>query len=141
MKRDCLIVNLTRKLFSRRLGQNSIGSTAISLSNLAQSNGKREFVISAGGIKSAFPAVEALYAKAPVLSHWTWVRFRPRQIAIHDLNYGNKRVGADDVHYLPTKDGDKGGILLFFDGYSDSENQRMARSATDLLTKRSENMR
>ena len=30
-------------------------------------NGKREFVISAGGIKSAFPAVKALYRSAPEL--------------------------------------------------------------------------
>ena len=35
-----------------------------------QSDGKREFVISEGGIKAAFPAVEALYAKAPALDRW-----------------------------------------------------------------------
>lgn len=31
-------------------------------------NGRREFIISAGGIREAFPKVESLYATAPVLS-------------------------------------------------------------------------
>src|SRR5258705_9521609 len=43
-------------------------------------DGKREFVLSAGGIKSAFPSVESLYAKAPPLPRWVWVKYRPRRI-------------------------------------------------------------
>jgi len=84
-------------------------------------NGKREFVISAAGIKAAFPAVEALYNKAPVLPRWIWVKFRPRRVPIHDLNYGGKEVKADDVRYLLAKDGDKVGVVMFFDGYNDAE--------------------
>jgi len=44
-------------------------------------NGKREFVISAGGIRSAFPTVEAPYGAAPPLQRWVSVKYRPRQIA------------------------------------------------------------
>lgn len=84
-------------------------------------DGKREFVLSAGGIKAAFPAVEALYSKAPALPRWVWVKFRPRRVPINDLDYGGKKVRADDVRYLLAKDGDKVGIVLFFDGYSDAE--------------------
>ena len=84
-------------------------------------NGKREFVISAGGIRSAFPAVESLYRTAPMLPRWTWVKFRPRRFPIHDLNYGGKAVKADDVRFLLAKDGEKVGIALFFDGYSEAE--------------------
>ena len=84
-------------------------------------NGKREFVISAGGIKSAFTAVEALYDSAPKLRHWVWVKYRPRRLPINDLEFGGKKVKADDVRYLLAKDGDKVGIVLFFDGYSDDE--------------------
>lgn len=84
-------------------------------------NGKREFVISAGGIKAAFPAVEALYRKAPALPRWTWVKFRPRRLPINDLDYGGKKVRADDVRYLLAKDSDKVGIVLFFDGYNEAE--------------------
>jgi hypothetical protein len=84
-------------------------------------NRKREFVISAGGIKAAFPAVEALYNKAPVLPRWVWVKFRPRRLPINDLNYGGKEVKADDVRYLLANDGDKVGVVMFFDGYNESE--------------------
>jgi hypothetical protein len=84
-------------------------------------DGKREFVISAGGIASAFPAVEALYSKAPSLSRWEWVKFRPRRLPLSDLQYGTTQVKVDDVRYLLAKDGNKVGIMLFFDGYSEKE--------------------
>ena len=52
-------------------------------------NGRREFIISAGGIREAFPKVESLYATAPVLSRWEVVKYRPRHepmdIALVDL--------------------------------------------------------
>lgn len=84
-------------------------------------NGKREFVISAGGIKAAFPAVEALYSKAPSLPRWIWVKFRPRRLPINDLEYDGKKVRVDDVRYLLAKDGDKVGVVLFFDGYNEAQ--------------------
>ena len=84
-------------------------------------NKKREFVISAGGIKSAFPAVESLYQKAPKLKRWVWVKYRPRRTPINDIEYGDKNIPAKDVHYLLAKDGDKPGIVLFFDGYNEKE--------------------
>jgi hypothetical protein len=84
-------------------------------------NGKREFVISAGGIKPAFPAVEALYKKAPALPRWVWIKFRPRRDHINDINFGGKSIKADNVHYLLAEDGSKIGIVLFFDGYKERE--------------------
>lgn len=84
-------------------------------------SGKREFVISAGGIKSAFPSVEALYAKAPQLERWVWIKFRPRRVPINDVEFGGKKIPAKEVHYLLARDGEKAGIVLFFDGYNDAE--------------------
>jgi hypothetical protein len=84
-------------------------------------DGKREFVISAGGIKSAFPSVEALHAKAPALPRWEWVKFRPRRPEISDIQFGEEKVSADDVHYVLVKHGQKIGIILFFDGYSEEK--------------------
>jgi hypothetical protein len=84
-------------------------------------DGRREFVISAGGIRSAFPAVEALYAKAPALKRWTWVKFRPRRLPLSDIAFGGKTVHAADVRYLMAKDGDKVGLMLFLDGYNEAE--------------------
>jgi len=80
-----------------------------------------EFVISAGGIRAAFPAVYALYDNAPVLPRWTWVKFRPRRLPIHDVDFGGKKVRAEDVRYLLAKDGEKVGIVLFFDGYNEPQ--------------------
>lgn len=84
-------------------------------------NGKREFVISAGGIRSAFPAVETLYNRAPALQRWVWIKYRPRRLPINDLEFGGRKVKADDVRYLLANDGDKVGIVLFFDGYNAEE--------------------
>jgi len=84
-------------------------------------DGKREFVLSAGGIRSAFPAVESLYAKAPPLTRWKWVKYRPRRMPLNDLNYAGKAIKVDDVRYLLAKDGDKVGVVLFFDGYNEEE--------------------
>lgn len=43
------------------------------------SDGEREFVISAGGIKSVFPAVEAVAQSAPPLPRWIIVKYRQRR--------------------------------------------------------------
>jgi len=86
-------------------------------------NGRREFVISAAGIKAAFPAVEALYAAAPKMPHWIFVKFRQRRTPIHDLQYAAKKVRAQDVHYLLFKDDKPGkvGVMLFLNGYKEED--------------------
>lgn len=90
-------------------------------------NGRREFVISAGGISSAFPAVESLHDKAPSLPRWVWVKYRPRRIPLNDLHYEGKEIKADEVSYLLAKDENKVGIVLFFDGYNDDEKKTFAQ--------------
>jgi hypothetical protein len=86
-------------------------------------DGRREFVISAGGIKAAFPAVEALYTVAPKIPRWIFVKFRPRRTPINDLNYADKKVRAQDVHYFLFKDEnpEKVGIMIFFNGYKEED--------------------
>jgi hypothetical protein len=84
-------------------------------------NDRREFVISAGGIRKSFPAVEALFSSAPKLARWEWIKYRPRRFQIHDVLFGGTTVKADEVRYLMAKDGEKVGIVLFFDGYSEEE--------------------
>jgi len=84
-------------------------------------NGKREFVISAGGIKRAFPAVESLFASAPLLNRWKWTKFRPRRSSLSDLQIGGRTVHASDVHYLLARDDPKVGVVLFFDGYTEKD--------------------
>jgi hypothetical protein len=86
-------------------------------------DGKREFVISAGGIKAAFASVEALYAAAPKLPKWTFVKFRPRRSPLNDLEFGGRKVKSSDVHYALFKDKDptKVGIMIFLDGYTEQD--------------------
>lgn len=86
-----------------------------------QENGAREFIISAGGVKAAFPSVESLHAAAPKLSKWTVLKFRQRRFPINDLEFSGRTVKSDDVHYVIFKDDDpkKVGIMIFFDGYSE----------------------
>ena len=86
-------------------------------------DGHREFVISAGGIKGAFPSVEALYAAAPKMQRWKFVKFRPRRTPINDLRYAEKKVRAQDVYYLLFRDESpqKVGIMIFLDGYKEDE--------------------
>jgi hypothetical protein len=83
--------------------------------------GKREFVVSAGGIKAAFPAVEALYRSAPTLKRWKWVKFRPRREPLNDIEFGGKSIQPKDVHFLLARDDPKVGIVLFFNGYNEAE--------------------
>jgi len=84
-------------------------------------NGVREFVISADGVKSGFPAVEALAAAAPVLPQWNIIKFRQRQTPILELSYADKTVNPSDVEFCLLSNGRELGVYLFFDAYSEDE--------------------
>lgn len=84
-------------------------------------NGRREFIISAAGIKSAFPSVEALFSSAPKLEKWEFIKFRPRHSVLNDLKYGGKSISAKDVFYQLVMDGNKIGIILFLNGYTEAD--------------------
>ena len=58
--------------------------------------GRREFVISADGMRRAFPKVESLFAEAPELPRWKIVKFRPRR-APADIEYQGVEVSAAKV--------------------------------------------
>jgi hypothetical protein len=80
-------------------------------------SGQREFVISAGGIRSCFPSVIALAGKAPPLSRWKIVQFRPRRDQLNDLEYGGIKVRARDVEFSILSNGNVVGLYLFIPGY------------------------
>lgn len=80
-------------------------------------DGKRQFVVSAGGIKKSFPAVEKLVAAAPQLPRWTIIKFRPRRSTLHNIEYGGVEVKVENVRFLLAKDGEKIGVLLLIKGY------------------------
>lgn len=84
-------------------------------------DGRREFVISAGGIKAAFPSVESLAASAPDLEKWIFVKYRQRRNPLNDLEFGGVHVAANEVHFQMFKDGEKVGIVLFLEGQNDAQ--------------------
>ena len=82
-------------------------------------DGHREFVISAGGIRSAFPAVEALCSAAPTLPNWKITAFRPRRQPLMPVRTHAVQIEPRDVHYCLFRDGRKVGIMLFHKDYSE----------------------
>jgi hypothetical protein len=86
-------------------------------------DGTREFIISAGGIKTAFPSVEALHASAPKLPKWKILKYRQRRFPINDVVFAGRNVKSADVHYAIFKDEDpkKVGIMIFLDGYTEAD--------------------
>jgi hypothetical protein len=86
-------------------------------------SGRRHFVITAEGVRSAFPAVERLVDTAPQLSRWNFVKFRQRAVELSIVEFDGMKIDPRDVHCVIVKDENpsKVGILLFFDGYTEKQ--------------------
>lgn len=82
---------------------------------------KREFVISASGIKSAFPAVVSLAKAAPTLDRWRVTAFRPRRMSINTVEFREKRVSPADVQFTLADNGQLAGIYLFIPGLQEDD--------------------
>jgi hypothetical protein len=83
---------------------------------------RREFTISAGGILEAFPKVEALYAAAPSLPRWKFVKFRQRGKPF-DISYSGVSVKAGAVAVQVLPNGPKANLIVFMPGYSELAKQ------------------
>ena len=88
-------------------------------------NGKREFVISANGIKSAFPFVISLAESAPPLEKWTIIRFRQGR-GPSEISYGSVQLDSSDIYFEHAVDNDKIGIRLHIKDYVDNPEWGMA---------------
>jgi hypothetical protein len=95
-------------------------------------NGKREFIVSADGIRERFPAVQALVAAAPTMSQWTVIPFRPPKGIGTVIQYEGQRVGPEDVWFRSEADGDRIGLTLFVRGLTE-ETKRSLGGATFIL--------
>lgn len=85
-------------------------------------NGKREFVISADGIKSSFPFVKKLVDKAPHFQNWKIVAFRQPKEGIDQIIYKNLRFHFDDVFFRFGKDSGKISLELNIRDYNENPN-------------------
>jgi hypothetical protein len=82
-------------------------------------DGRREFVISAGGIKDLFPAVRRLLEAAPDLPRWTVTAFRPRRPDFTEmqLRIGDLDFDPAEITFLAEPDGEKLDLVLYLPGY------------------------
>jgi hypothetical protein len=97
-------------------------------------SGRREFVISADGLRKVFPEVEALAAAAPPLPQWTVIKFRPRRPTLSLLELSGEKFDPDRARFLLVKDAPgKVGIVLFLEHYSKDRHDVFAKAGYLLL--------
>ena len=83
---------------------------------------RRDLVLSADGIREAFPEVEALYAAAPPMQQWRVIKFRPRRAELSTLTISGRQFDPAHARFLLVKDAPgKVGIVLVLEHYSDAE--------------------
>lgn len=80
----------------------------------------REFVISAGGTKRAFPAVVSVVREAPTLKRWNLIAFRPRR-APSTVEFRGKRVDPSQVRFTLLDNGKIAGVRLFLPGFQERD--------------------
>jgi hypothetical protein len=78
-------------------------------------DGRREFVVSAGGITQAFSEVIALVREAPELPRWQIIAFRQRK-DMPVIHCGGKSLQRDEVFVDYTLNGDKIDLTVFVPG-------------------------
>ena len=83
-------------------------------------DGLRELIISADGIKSAFPTVMNLVNHAPVLKKWRIIAFRQPHQDIAQINYQGLTLQLNDIFVYYMKDSGKIDIELHMRGFYES---------------------
>ena len=75
---------------------------------------EREFIISADGVASTIPAVEKLYAAAPVIPGWKILKYRQRgQSDDMELEFAETKFDSSDFRVTLERDGSLVGITIF----------------------------
>lgn len=95
--------------------------------------GRRDLVLSAGGVRRAFPAVEALAKAAPALPHFKIVAFRPRRSPLYGIEMQGVTIKPSEVRVRMQPEGDKIGLVLYLKGYREEEKDTYAQLGFLLL--------
>ena len=114
-------VKAREELFDRLSKQLELVNDDLTFEFGPPENGVRDFVISAGGIKSAFPAVQQLVRQAPILPRWRIIAFRPRRSPVNTLTYAEISFVPKDVLVALSQDDDRIGLVLYFKNYSEAQ--------------------
>jgi len=78
--------------------------------------GKREFVISAGGIAKSFPAVVALAKAAPPMKHWKVTPFRQPRPEVTQVKVRGIAFDAREIEFLAAP-GDRTDLVIAVPGF------------------------
>jgi len=89
------------------------------------SQGKREFIISAEGMVSAFPAVIKLVEEAPSLEKFNIVAFRQRQNNEQEIYFEDIVLNTKDVFFTYREDKQRNclDIVVYIKGYTEENDQ------------------
>jgi len=82
---------------------------------------KREFVISACGIRDAFSSVVALATAAPPLDRWQVTAFRPRRWPLNSIQIADTKIDPDGVEFSLLDNGKIAGLHLYIPGYVETD--------------------
>lgn len=96
-------------------------------------DGRRDFVVSAGGAKAAFPAVRSLVSHSPALARWNVIAFRPRRSPVSTIQFQDVSLDPQKVLVQLSRDGDKVGLTVFMAGYTKGRNTEFGQAAFLLL--------
>ncbi|CAH0325300.1 hypothetical protein [Priestia megaterium] len=96
--------------------------------SIEMNQGKREFIISAEGMVSAFPAVIKLVEEAPNLEKFNVVAFRQRQNSEQEIYFEDIVLNTEDIFftYREDKQMDCLDIVIYIKGYSEENDQFIA---------------
>lgn len=108
------------RIFDELSGQLAKVDSNLSFEFSSIIDGRREFIISASGIRESFPKVESLFAVAPKLPRWIFIKFRPRHEPM-GLSYLGLNVDAESISYTLIRNGSKGDVVLYLPGYSQAQ--------------------
>ncbi|MDN4865881.1 hypothetical protein [Priestia megaterium] len=93
--------------------------------SVEMSQGKREFIISADGMVSAFPAVIKLVEEAPSFEKFTIVAFRQRQNSEQEIHFDDVVLDTKDVFFTYREDKQLNclDIVIYIKGYTEENDQ------------------
>ncbi|MGG0474901.1 hypothetical protein ABEY96_22240 [Priestia aryabhattai] len=93
--------------------------------SVEMNQGKREFIISADGMVSAFPAVIKLVEEAPSFEKFTIVAFRQRQNSEQEIHFDDVVLDTKDVFFTYREDKQLNclDIVIYIKGYTEENDQ------------------
>jgi hypothetical protein len=84
-------------------------------------DGRRDLVVSAGGHRRGFPAVDRLCDAAPNMARWNVIRFRPQRSPVSIVELGGKTLDPRQVDVVLLHNRKQVGLHVFVPGYEEGD--------------------